>query len=208
MKAKGKFITVEGTEGVGKSTNMDYILKLLQDKGVEVVQTREPGGTPLAEELRSILLANRDEPFNPTAELLTVFAARAQHLNEVILPALNDGKWVLCDRFTDATFAYQGYGRGLSIKHIEELEQLVQGDIRPDKTFLLDIDVEVGLARASARAELDRFENEKIEFFHRVREGYKVRVEKMPERYAVIDAGQSLEQVQKDIFTAFNQMFE
>ena len=195
----GKFITLEGTEGVGKSTNLAFVKGLLLAAGKEVVETREPGGTPLAEELRELLLANREESFDSSAELLVVFAARAQHLNQVILPALEQGKWVLCDRFTDATYAYQGFGRGLSIDKIEQLENLVQGDVRPDQTILLDIDVKVGLARAAARAALDRFENEKVEFFERVRRGYLKRVEQQPQRYSVIDASQNLEKVQEDI---------
>jgi thymidylate kinase (EC 2.7.4.9) len=163
--AVGKFITVEGTEGVGKSTNIAFIQSHLEKQGIELVISREPGGTPLAEQIRGLLLAKRSEPFDATAELLMVFAARAQHLNTIILPALNAGKWVLCDRFTDATYAYQGAGRGLSLATIATLESLVQGDWQPDLTVLLDIDVETGLQRATARAALDRFESEKIEFF-------------------------------------------
>lgn len=200
--ASGKFITLEGTEGVGKSTNLAFIKKLLIESGKEVVETREPGGTPLAEELRSLLLANREEKFDATAELLVVFAARAQHLTQVILPAIKSGKWVLCDRFTDATYAYQGFGRGLSLGTIEQLENLVQGQIRPDQTILLDIDVKVGLERAAKRAAFDRFENEKIAFFEQVRQGYLARVKQNPSLYSVIDAGQTLEKVQEDIHQA------
>ena len=196
---RGKFITIEGTEGVGKSTNIQYICDFLAAHHIEYIQTREPGGTPLAEEIRELLLALRDEDFDPTAELLAVFSARAQHLNSLILPALNSGKWVVCDRFTDATFAYQGAGRGLSMELIAELEQLVQGDLRPDHTILLDIDVQLGLERASQRAKFDRFENEKVEFFERVRVGYKTRVAQNPLRYSVINAGQSLVDVQRDL---------
>ncbi|WP_075185206.1 dTMP kinase [Teredinibacter haidensis] len=192
----GKFITVEGTEGVGKSTNIELIKNLIEARNIELVITREPGGTPLAEEIRELLLEKREEKFDPTAELLLVFAARAQHLNTVILPALNEGKWVLCDRFTDATFAYQGAGRGLPWDTISELEQLVQKGRQPDMTLLLDISVRIGLERASARAELDRFESEKIEFFERVRQGYHERVKQRPEIFFVVDAGKSLEQVQ------------
>ncbi len=196
---KGKFISLEGTEGVGKSTNLSFIQEKIKESGREVLVTREPGGTPLAEELREILLANRDEPFDPTAELLTIFAARAQHLNQVIKPALKKGVWVLSDRFTDATYAYQGWGRGLSLDHIRQLETLVQGDLHPDATIILDIDVEIGLERASKRAALDRFENEKIQFFEKVRQGYLSRVKDNPERYHLVDAGQSLANVQKQI---------
>lgn len=196
---KGKFITIEGTEGVGKSTNIAFIQDWLVKQGLDVVMTREPGGTPLAEELRQILLAKRDEAFDPSAELLLIFAARAQHLAQVILPALSRGAWVVSDRFTDATYAYQGFGRGLNLETIETLENLVQGTLRPDLTLVLDIEVELGLARASARAELDRFESEKVEFFERVRAGYQKRAEQNPQRYARVDAGQPLEKVQQDI---------
>lgn len=195
----GKFITVEGTEGVGKSTNIEFIESLLARRGNSILVTREPGGTPLAEELRNTLLRKRDEVVDPTAELLMVFAARAQHLNTTILPALDAGTWVLCDRFTDATFAYQGAGRGLSHQTISVLEDLVQDGRQPDLTILLDIDVEVGLSRAKARAELDRFESEHIEFFQRVRAGYQARVRQRPECFIVVDAGQTLDEVQCEI---------
>ncbi len=197
--ARGKFITVEGTEGVGKSTNIEFISERIESAGKELIVTREPGGTPLAEELRDILLKERSEHFDPIAELLVVFAARAQHLEEVIKPALAAGKWVLSDRFTDATFAYQGAGRGLPLEVIGELESMVQRGTHPDKVIYLDIDVEVGLARAKSRADLDRFEREEVEFFHRVRQGYHKRIAEHPARYFVIDAGQELEQVQADI---------
>ena len=196
---RGKFLTIEGTEGVGKSTNLVFVRDWLQAKGIEVVVTREPGGTPLAEEIRSLLLANRDEAVNETAELLLVFAARAQHIAQVIQPALARGAWVLSDRFTDATYAYQGGGRGLSTEIITQLEQLVQGDLRPDLTLILDIDVELGLNRARQRGELDRFESETMAFFERVRSAYRARAELAPSRYALVDAGQELVAVQADI---------
>lgn len=196
---RGKFLTIEGTEGVGKSTNLAFVREWLTTQGVEVVVTREPGGTPLAEEVRGLLLSKREEAVDETAELLLVFAARAQHLARVIKPALARGAWVLSDRFTDATYAYQGGGRCLSKSTIELLEQLVQGDLRPDLTLILDIDVELGLNRARQRGELDRFESETIEFFERVRAGYRQRAEAAPERYAVVDAGQELIAVQADI---------
>ena len=196
---RGKFLTIEGTEGVGKSTNLAFVRDWLTARGIEVVVTREPGGTPLAEEVRGLLLSKRDEAVDETAELLLVFAARAQHLARVIKPALARGAWVLSDRFTDATYAYQGGGRGLSKATIEQLEQLVQGDLRPDLTLILDIDVELGLNRARQRGELDRFESETIEFFERVRAAYRQRTEFAPERYAVVDAGQELIAVQADI---------
>lgn len=204
----GKFITIEGTEGVGKSTNLAFIKDRMLAKGLDVVVTREPGGTPVAEELREILLANREERFDATAELLIVFAARAQHFNNVILPAIEQGSWVLCDRFTDATFAYQGYGRGLSLESIATLENLVQGNIQPDLTFFLDIDVELGLRRASARGKLDRFEQEKTYFFNNVRQGYQQRIKQFPQRFCTIDAGQTLVNVQKNIALALDKFID
>lgn len=203
---KGRFLTLEGTEGVGKTTNRDFIENYLRSEGIPLLVTREPGGTPLAEQLRELLLAPRDEPVDATAELLMVFAARAQHLNQVIVPALAQGTWVLCDRFTDATYAYQGAGRGLSCSMIEALETMVQGSLRPDCTLILDIDVKTGLERASQRGDLDRFETEKLEFFEKVRNGYRERADAAPERYRIIDAGQTLEQVQSDIRTLLQQM--
>ncbi len=204
---RGQFIVVEGTEGVGKSTNIALVRKWLADNNIDFIATREPGGTPLAESLRELLLANRAEKVDPTAELLMVFAARAQHLNNHILPALSAGKWVLCDRFTDATYAYQGCGRGLPTATIEQLEMLVQADLRPDLTLYLDVDVKVGLERARQRGELDRFEQEDIVFFERVRQGYLARVAASPQRYAVVNAGQSLEKVQQDILAILTAAF-
>lgn len=196
---RGKFLTIEGTEGVGKSTNLAFVRDWLVSKGLEVIVTREPGGTPLAEEIRSLLLSKRAEAVDETAELLLVFAARAQHLAQVIKPALARGAWVLSDRFTDATYAYQGGGRGLSKSIIEQLEQLVQGDLRPDLTLILDIDVQLGLDRARQRGELDRFESETVSFFEQVRAAYRQRALAAPKRYALVDAGQPLSKVQADI---------
>ncbi len=196
---RGKFLTIEGTEGVGKSTNLAFVRDWLTARGLEVIVTREPGGTPLAEEVRGLLLSKRDEPVDETAELLLVFAARAQHLAQVIKPALARGAWVLSDRFTDATYAYQGGGRGLSKSVIEQLEQLVQGNLRPDLTLILDIDVELGLNRARPRGELDRVESETIGFFERVRAAYRQRAQVAPERYALVDAGKTLPEVQAEI---------
>lgn len=196
---RGRFLTIEGTEGVGKSTNLAFVRDWLTARGIEVIVTREPGGTPMAEEIRSLLLTKRDESVDETAELLLVFAARAQHIAQVIKPALARGAWVLSDRFTDATFAYQGGGRGLSTDIIAQLEHLVQGELRPDLTLILDIDVELGLNRARARGELDRFESETLEFFKRVRAAYRARAEKAPSRYALVNAGQELASVQSDI---------
>ena len=204
----GKFLTIEGTEGVGKSTNLVFVRDLLQSRGIEVVVTREPGGTPLAEEIRGLLLAKRDEVVDETAELLLVFAARAQHIASVIKPALARGAWVLSDRFTDATYAYQGGGRGLNKIIIADLERMVQGKLRPDLTLILDIDVKLGLERASQRGELDRFESEAIEFFERVRSAYRERAQAAPEKYALINAGQDLPSVQSDITKALDHLFK
>lgn len=205
---RGLFITIEGTEGVGKSTNVSFVREYIASRGLELVVTREPGGTPLAEEIRHLLLAPRNELFDPVAELLLIFAARAQHINEVIAPALARGAWVLSDRFTDATYAYQGFGRGLPLDVIRSLEGIVQHQLQPDKTFLLDIDVHVGLERARARGDLDRFEQEDIRFFESVRAGYKARVDENPYRYAVIDAENPLAHVQEDIKRALDALIE
>ena len=199
---RGRFITVEGTEGVGKSTNIDFLCNLLKARGIEIVLTREPGGTPLAEELRALLLSPRDERVSEDTELLLMFAARAQHIENVIRPALDRGAWVISDRFTDATFAYQGGGRGIDYEHISLLEKLVQHGLHPDLTLLLDLDVDVGLKRASARSEPDRFEQEKIDFFSKVRDAYLQRAKNEPQRFAIIDASVSLPEVQQQIASA------
>ena len=197
----GLFITLEGPEGAGKSTNLNYLAARLREQGLEVVLTREPGGTELAEKIRELLLAPSDELMAADTELLLVFAARAQHLAQVIRPALARGAVVLCDRFTDATYAYQGGGRGLSVARIAELEQFVQGDLRPDLTLVFDLPVEVGLARAAARGRLDRFEQEGQAFFEAVRQAYLQRAQAEPQRYNLLDAAQSLEAVQRAIDT-------
>ena len=196
---KGFFLVLEGTEGVGKSTNIEFIKTYLESKGVSLVLTREPGGTPLAEEIRELLLAPRDEAVAETAELLLMFAARAQHLQQIILPALEDGQCVLSDRFTDATYAYQGGGRKMDNDKIKQLERLVQGDMRPDKIIVLDLSVEEGLKRARQRADLDRFEQEEMAFFERVRAAYQNRAKADPERYSIVDASQTLPEVQSSI---------
>lgn len=193
---RAKFITLEGGEGAGKSTSRDFIVSLLEEQNIPFIQTREPGGTPIGETLRNVLLSKEGTAPSVTAELLMVFAARAQHLHEVIEPALRDGKWVLCDRFTDATYAYQGYGRGFELGQIEALETLVQRGRHPDLTILFDIDPRLGMTRARQRAELDRFEEEHMEFFDRVREGYLTRA-KNEARFRVIDASQSIDLVQQ-----------
>ena len=196
---RGKFITIEGGEGVGKSTNIAFIEQLLVSKGIDCIVTREPGGTPLAEEIRALLIANREEVVVSETELLLMFAARAQHLNAKILPALEAGKWVISDRFTDATYAYQSGGRGVPDAKVALLENFVQGDIRPDLTLLLDAPVDVGMSRARDRGKLDRFEEEQTAFFQRVRENYLARAGSEAGRIKIIDATQSLEAVQDDI---------
>jgi dTMP kinase len=204
----GKFITIEGGEGVGKSTNADLIQSVLESRGCEVVVTREPGGTALGEALRSILLSPDIESPVAMAELLIIFAARAQHLTTVIEPALAAGKWVLCDRFTDATYAYQGWGRNIDQRAIASLEQLVQGARRPDLTVLLDMDPSLGLSRAKERAELDRFEQEELAFFNRVREGYLARAKEEPAGWLIIDASKTLDEVTTVIGQALNDWFD
>ncbi len=196
---QGRFITLEGSEGSGKSTNLAYVHQKLLDAGKEVVLTREPGGTPLAETIRGLLLDKAQSAMVDDTELLLMFAARAQHLQEVIRPALAEGQWVLCDRFTDATYAYQGGGRGIPHERIAVLEAWVQGPLRPDLTLLLDIPVQQGLQRAGERGELDRFEQEQNAFFERVRNAYLSRAEAEPERFAVVDASVELPAVQHQI---------
>lgn len=194
-----RFITLEGGEGVGKSTNLAFVAERLRASGREVVITREPGGTPFAEELRNTLLARRDEAVTPLAELLTLFAARAQHWQTLILPALARGAWVLCDRYIDATHAYQVAGRGLPVAEVERLEtQVLEGGL-PGLTLLLDVPVSVGMARAATRGEPDRFESEQQAFFERVREGYLARAAGAAGRIRIIDAGQTLAAVQADL---------
>ena len=203
---RGYFISVEGVEGVGKSTNIAYVADKLRQAQIPFVMTREPGGTPMAEDIRQVLLQRREENVSEDAELLLMFAARAQHLFQVIIPALDDGCWVVCDRFTDATYAYQGGGRGIPMNKIADLENWVQGDLRPDFTILLDADVETGLKRARQRAELDRFEQETMDFFERVRNAYLDMAANNPERFRLIDASQPLDAVQQDLSVVLDYM--
>lgn len=198
-KAAGRFITVEGVEGAGKSTNMAFLCDCLEQAGIAYIATREPGGTPLAESIRDLLLHCDTEDVDGVAELLLIFAARAQHLSQLIKPALAEGKWVVCDRFTDATYAYQGGGRSLGTDRVKVLESLVQGDLRPDKTFFLDIPVTQGMQRITSRGAPDRFEREQISFFETVRSSYHELIGENPQRYAVIDASLPLAQVQGQI---------
>ena len=192
---RGMFITIEGSEGAGKSTMMARVAEWLENNGHRVVSTREPGGTELAEKLRDILLDRSNNSLSSRAELLLMFAARAQHLDELIRPSLARGDWVLCDRFTDATWAYQGGGRGLPLKEIQTLETLVHGDLQPDLTLFFDLPVELGLQRASERSQADRFEAESIAFFERVRSAYLERARIASGRVRVIDASVGVEEV-------------
>lgn len=193
------FITLEGTEGVGKTSNLEYLQSLLDRSGIKYIVTREPGGTPLGEALRNMLLGETFKGMSDDTELMLMFAARAEHLAQVIKPALERGQWVLCDRFTDATFAYQGGGRQLDMNRIAGLEQWVQGDLRPDLTLLLDAPVDIGRERAGKRSAPDRFEQEQDAFFNRVRQAYLDRASQEPERIKVIDASLELGEVAEQI---------
>ena len=196
---RGKFITLEGGEGAGKSSNIPFIETYLRERGINLLMTREPGGTALSERIRTILLDKQEQHMTSDTELLLMFAARAQHLEQVILPALQTGQWVVCDRFTDATYAYQGGGRGIPDQRIAVLEQWVQGDFRPDQTLIFDLPVATGLARAGERSTPDRFEQENLVFFERVRAAYLQRAEAAPQRYTIIDAAPDLQTVQHQI---------
>ena len=196
---RGRFITLEGGEGAGKSTQLPLLAEWLRSRTETVVMTREPGGSALGEQVRGLLLGHRDQAMSADAELLLVFAARSEHLDKVIVPALNAGHWVLCDRFTDATYAYQGAGRGIDENRIAALEQWVQGPLRPDLCVVLDIPVAEGICRAGRRSQPDRFEIEDRTFFERVRESYLKRAATDSERYAVMDARQSVDQLQRRI---------
>jgi len=197
-----RFLTLEGGEGAGKSTTLSYLQAHLTAAGQDVVVTREPGGTSLGERVRELLLDPSNTQLCDDAELLLLFAARAQHLAEVIRPALAKGQWVLCDRFTEATYAYQGYGRGIPLERIAELERWVQGGLRPDRVLLLDLPVAVGLRRARQRSQPDRFEQESLDFFEQVRSGYLQQAAAWPERFRVIDAGRQLPVVQAQLVAA------
>jgi dTMP kinase len=203
--ARGLFITLEGGEGAGKSTNLIFVRQWLQREGCDVVVTREPGGTEIGERVRDILLHSKQLHIMPESEMLLMFAARFEHLNKVIRPALAAGKVVLCDRFTDATYAYQGGGRGVPADRIAAVEDWVQGDLRPDLTLLFDIPVEFGRERAGQRSEPDRFERENNEFFQRIRETYLARAAREPGRIRVIDASRPLEQVEQQIVSVLQK---
>ncbi|ASK18334.1 MULTISPECIES: dTMP kinase [unclassified Halomonas] len=211
MSKRGRFITLEGGEGVGKSTNVAFVETWLQERGIEVVRTREPGGTPRAEAIRGLLLdPSFDEPLHSDAELLLMFAARAQHLAQKIVPALERGAWVICDRFTDATFAYQGGGRGIETDRIAQLEQFVQKGLSPDLTLLLDMSPDAAKERLEGRlrdqqTQRDRFEQEQVTFFEAVRRAYLARAAAAPQRFAIVDAGQALDQVQASLAQALEE---
>lgn len=197
--ARGRFITLEGLEGVGKSTHMEFLRTSLEAEGLTVRMTREPGGTPGADEIRNTLLKVRNEGFDPMAELLLMFAARALHVENVIRPALAAGAWVVCDRFVDASYAYQGGGRGIPAARIAALEHMVLKGLKPDLTLLLDADVGLGMARVRGRGALDRFEQEQDAFFRRVRRTYLARARKEPRRIKVVDASGDIGAVQARI---------
>ena len=195
----GKFITIEGTEGAGKSTNLSSIEKVLNDFDISYIVTREPGGTAVGEELRSILLKNESINISGQTELLLMFASRMQHINDVIKPALKLNKWVVCDRFTDASYAYQGYGRQLNLSFISSLENLVHPDLQPDLTLILDVPVNIAMGRVYNRGNLDRFEQEDVVFFNRVRAGYKEIAKNNIDRCREIDASKDLAEVQAEV---------
>jgi len=202
----GVFITFEGVEGGGKTTNIQLIAKLLQQAGKQIVLTREPGGTEVGEAIREILLSKKLASMHQDTELLLMFAARAEHLQQKILPALAEGKWVLCDRFTDASYAYQGGGRGIAVERIALLEQWVQAAFRPQHTFLFDLDAKTGLGRAKSRGETDRFEQEDIDFFNRIRAKYLELAKNNAERYHIVQAQYELPHVQQQVTHVLNKI--
>lgn len=205
-KMSGKFITLEGGEGCGKTTNLEFIVDYLKQHDIDVIKTREPGGTEISEKIRELLLDKNNTDLHADAELLLMFAARAQHLQQKILPAIAQGQWVLSDRFTDSTFAYQGAGRGINMDKITQLENWVQNGFTPDKTFILDLPIEIGMERAAKRAELDRFEREKMDFFRNVRQGFLQRATLKPSVYCVVDASLDLKSVQQQIADELNTL--
>jgi dTMP kinase len=205
---RGRFITVEGIEGAGKTTCLGLIEQQVRQRGFDVLVTREPGGTPLGEDLRALLLGHKHEGMTDAAELLMMFAARAEHLGARIGPALAAGQWVICDRFTDATYAYQGFGRGLDRDRIALLEDWVQGTLRPDLTLLLDLPVATGLERAGKRSAPDRFENQEKAFFERVRRGYLTLADAAPERFRTIDASADQDAVSSAVTATIRRFFE
>jgi dTMP kinase len=202
------FISLEGIEGVGKTTNLRYLAEYLHQLEKPIMVTREPGGTALADDIRRFILSEHNEKVFPDTELMLIFAARAQHIAHAIKPALANGKWVLCDRFTDASYAYQGAGRGIASERIAALETWVQGDLRPDLTILLDAPISIALERIKSRGKLDRFESEHIDFFHKVRDCYLQRAQDEPKRFRIVDASRDQEQVQSDIRKIIDEMIQ
>jgi dTMP kinase len=205
---RGRFLTVEGIEGVGKSSNIEVLVTHIKNAGYKVLTTREPGGTPLAEDIRNLLMHRGDEPIPDIAELLMMFAARSLNVNNNIRPALNDGTWVVCDRFTDSSRAYQSAGRGLPMETVNRLAEWVHGDLWPDLTILLDAPVEVGMARAGDRSKPDRIEREESEFFARVRDSYLQQAALEPDRFVVIDTTRELTAVQADVVALAQQLID
>jgi dTMP kinase len=205
---RGKFITVEGIEGVGKTTNIATLVRLVEDHGHTVVQSREPGGTPMAENIRTLLLEHGDEPVPDIAELLLMFASRSLHVNNVIRPALEAGSWVICDRFADASRAYQGGGRGIPLEDINQVANWVLGNLKPDLTILLDAPVETSRQRMGQRGTSDRIEVEREEFFNRARNCYLQLAAAEPDRFVVIDATKNLTEVQRAVETAARSLLE
>lgn len=203
---QGKFITIDGVEGAGKSTQIDFICCYLQKKGIEVVRTREPGGTELGEKIRTLLLGLDTGVMHSDTELLLMFSARNEHIQSKIKPALKQGKWVVSDRFTDASFAYQGGGRLLDLKRIEALENWVQGEFRPDLTLLLDLGVDIGIARIEARSAKDRIEQEERAFFERVRQVFIDRSQQYPQRIKLVDASVAINEVSQQIHDYLEQL--
>ena len=208
MNERGLFITFEGIEGAGKSSQIAPLADWLRARGLTVVTTREPGGSPVAERIRGVLLDQANSGMSADAELLLVFAARAEHLDQVIEPALAAGAWVLCDRFTDATYAYQGGGRGIDPADIATLEDLVQGDLRPDLTLVFDLSPQLGLARARGRGKLDRFEAERLSFFEAARAVYLDRAATSPQRYLVLDATRPLDEVTETVIRSVGELLQ
>lgn len=204
---KGHFITFEGIEGSGKTTQMAILGHALETRGLPVVRTREPGGTKIGDAIRSLILDSKNQMMDPHTELLLYLASRAQHLKEIILPALAEGKIVLCDRFADATYVYQGYGRGLSKREIERIGRFVTGGLQPDLTLLLDIDVKKGLARLKGREEINRLDRERLEFHEAVREGYLSLAKRNPRRIQVIPTDAGVEEISKIIKEAVDDYF-
>lgn len=196
MTSRGRFLTFEGVDGAGKSTHLEWVANYLRNHGVSVLLTREPGGTPLGERLRELLL---NEPMHLETETLLMFAARCEHLHTVIEPALAKGRWVVCDRFTDATYAYQGAGRKLGVQRVTALQNWVHPGLDPDRTWLFDLDLGIARERLTKSRNLDRFEREDVEFFIRTRNGYHQLVEQTPERFMVVDASKSIESIRVDL---------